>query len=121
MAYTDASFYKTEYGGTVIPDEALATHLSRASDQIDALTYNRIRGRGGLDNLSCYQQECVKKAVCAQAEFNAQYGAYADMPLTGYSIGDVSLSFVTEKVNGVATTRDVLNYLGQTGLTSRVV
>lgn len=119
--YADAEYYKTEYSGNVIPDEALATHLSRASDQIDALTYNRIRGRGGLDNLSCFQQECIQKAVCAQADYNAQYGVYADMPLTGYKIGDISLSFAGEKVNGVATTRDVLNYLGQTGLTSRVV
>lgn len=118
MAYADASFYKTEYGGSAIPYEALAGHLSRASDQIDALTYNRIRARG-FDNLTFFQQECIQKAVCAQAEFNAQYGAYADMPLTGYSIGDVSLSFVTEKVNGVATTREVLQYLAQTGLSCR--
>lgn len=117
--YADADYYKREYSGNAIPDEILLAHLSRASDQIDALTYNRIRGRGGFDNLSCYQQECVQKAVCAQAEFNAQYGAYADMPLTGYSIGDVSLSFATEKVNGVATTREVLQYLAQTGLSCR--
>lgn len=120
MAYADIGYYRSEYGGTAIPSEAIRTHLSRASDQIDALTYNRIRGRG-FDNLSCYQQECVKKAVCAQAEFNAQYGAYANMPLQSYKIGDVSLSFAAEQVNGVATTRDVLNYLSQAGLTSRVV
>ena len=120
MAYADASFYKTEYGGSVIPDEALAGHLSRASDQVDALTYNRIRARG-FDNLTYFQQECIQKAVCAQADFNAQYGAYADMPLTGYKIGDVSLNLAGEKVNGVATTREVLNYLGQSGLATRVV
>lgn len=120
MAYADAAYYKDEYGGTAIPDEAIRTHLSRASDQIDALTYNRIRGRG-FENLSCYQQECAQKAVCAQAEFNHRYGSYADMPLQGYKIGDISLNFATEQVNGVATTRDVLNYLGQAGLTSRVV
>ena len=119
--YADIEYYKNEYGGTVIPDEALARHLSRASDQVDALTYNRIRGRGGLENLTYFQQECIQKAVCAQADFNAQYGAYADMPLQSYSVGDISLSFAAEKINGVATTRDVLNYLGQTGLTSRVV
>lgn len=121
MAYTDASFYKIEYGGTVITDGALASHLSRASDQVDALTYNRIRGRGGFENLTYFQQECVQKAVCTQADFNAQYGSYIDLPLQSYSVGDISLSFATEKINGVATTRDVLNYLGQTGLTSRVV
>lgn len=121
MAYADVDYYKTEYGGNAIPIEELFTHLSRASDQIDALTYNRIRGRGGIDNLSSYQQECIQKAVCAQAEFNAQYGAYADMPLTGYKIGDISLNFAGEKVNGVATTREVLQYLGQSGLATRVV
>jgi len=45
--YADVNYYKIEYGGTVISTEALATHLSRASDQIDALTYNRIRAAGG--------------------------------------------------------------------------
>ena len=68
-----------------------------------------------------FSKSCIKKAVCVQADFNAQYGAYADMPLTGYKIGDVSLSFAGEKVNGVATTREVLQYLAQTGLTCRVV
>lgn len=118
--YADIEYYKNEYGGTVIPDEALASQLSRASDQIDALTFNRIRA-AGFEQLTEHQQECIKKAVCVQADFNAQYGAYADMPLTGYKIGDVSLNFATEKVNGVATTREVLQYLAQTGLTCRVV
>lgn len=119
--YADIEYYKNEYGGSVIPDEALASQLSRASDQVDALTYNRIQGRGGFENLTYFQQECIQKAVCAQADFNFQYGSYADMPLTGYSIGDVSLSLATEKINGVATNRDVLQYLSQTGLTCRVV
>ncbi len=120
MAYADMYYYLDDYNGTAIPPEALERHLRRASDQVDALTYNRIRGRG-FENLSYYQQECVQKAVCAQAEFNAQYGAYADMPLSGYKIGDVSLNFAGEKVNGVATTREVLQYLGQSGLATRVV
>lgn len=118
--YADIEYYKNEYGGTVIPDEALARQLSKASDQIDALTYNRIRAVG-FEQLTKHQQECIKKAVCVQADFNAQYGAYANMPLAGYKIGDVSLNFAGEKVNGVATNRDVLQYLSQTGLTCRVV
>jgi len=120
MSYADADYYKYEYSGNVIPDEALSSQLAKASDQIDSLTYNRIRAVG-FDGLTPFQQGCVKKAVCSQADFNAQYGAYADMPLAGYKIGDVSLNFATEKVNGVATTREVLQYLAQTGLTCRVV
>ncbi|HHV41695.1 MAG TPA: hypothetical protein GXX72_02460, partial [Clostridiaceae bacterium] len=115
MAYADADYYKYEYSGTVIPDEALANQLSKASDQVDSLTYNRIRAVG-FDQLTEYQQGCVKKAVCSQADFNVQYGAYADMPLKGYKVGDVSVTFDGEKVNGVATTKAVLNYLGQAGL-----
>jgi hypothetical protein len=120
MAYADADYYKYTYGGNVIPDEALNSQLTKASDQVDSLTYNRIRAVG-FDGLTPFQQGCIKKAVCSQADFNAQYGAYANMPLTGYSIGDVSLSLATEKINGVATNRDVLQYLSQTGLTCRVV
>jgi hypothetical protein len=120
MSYADADYYKYEYSGNVIPDEALSSQLAKASDQIDSLTYNRIRAVG-FDGLTPFQQGCIKKAVCSQADFNAQYGAYANMPLTGYSIGDVSLSLATEKINGVATNRDVLQYLSQTGLTCRVV
>ena len=62
----------------------------------------------GFEQLTEHQQECIKKAVCVQADFNAQYGAYANMPLAGYKIGDVS-NFATEKVNGVATTRKCCN------------
>lgn len=120
MSYADADYYKYEYSGNVIPDEALSSQLAKASDQIDALTYNRIRAVG-FDGLTPFQQGCIKKAVCSQADFNTQYGAYADMPLKGYKVGDVSVTFDGEKVNGVATTRDVLNYLAQTGLTTRVV
>lgn len=118
MAYADADYYKYEYSGTVIPDEALESQLARASDQVNSMTYNRIAAVG-FDNLTPFQQEQVKKAVCAQADFIAQYGEFTDIPLQGFSAGGISMSFTGERVNGVATSRAVKSYLDQTGLTSR--
>ncbi|MDP4144493.1 MAG: hypothetical protein Q8936_08435 [Bacillota bacterium] len=118
MAYVDAAYYKDTFEGTIIPDEQLPNKLSRASDQIDSLTYNRIVGIG-FDNLTPFQQVKVKKAVCIHADFVEQYGAYIDMPLSGFSAGSISVNFNAQKVNGVTTTQEVLNYLKQTGLTCR--
>ena len=118
MAYADVQYYRENYGGSIIPDEQLGLQLERASDQVDSLTYNRIRAIG-FDNLTPFQQEQVKKAVCIQAEFITQYGEYISFPLQSFSVGDISLSFAGEKINGVTTSKDVLAYLGQTGLTSR--
>lgn len=119
MAYVDSEYYKNEYGGNVLSDEDLKQKLSRASDQIDILTYNRIVAIG-FDNLTSFQQERVKKAVCYQADFIAQYGEYINMPLSGFSAGDISLSFKPQQGGGnVKTSDDVINILRSTGLTSR--
>lgn len=119
MAYVDIEYYKKEYGGNIISDEELNSKLSRASDQIDNLTYNRISAIG-FDNLTEFQKDKVKKAVCYQADFMAQYGEYLDMPLSGYSAGSVSLSFNPKEGGGNTKTSDeVINLLRGTGLTSR--
>ena len=118
MAYVDLSDYKNIFNGNKIADEDLDNKLERASDQVDGLTFNRISGVG-FNNLTPFQQDKSKKAVCLQAEFLDQYGEYIDMPLSGYSVGDVSLSFTGSVINGICTTKEVLGYLKQTGLTSR--
>ena len=41
------------------------------------------------------------------------------MPLSGFSAGSISVNFSAQKVNGITTTQEVLNYLNQTGLTCR--
>lgn len=118
MPYVDNEYYLNEYCGATIPEETLGTVLQRASDQVDSMTYNRILAQG-FDQLTPFQQERVKKAVCAQADFIAQYGEFTDIPLQGFSAGGISMSFSGDRINGVATSRTVQNYLSQTGLTSR--
>lgn len=118
MTYVNTSYYKTEFEGSILSDENMINKLERASDQINTLTYNRIIGIG-FENLSTFQQDKIKKAVCVQAEFIEQYGEFINMPLNGYSAGDISLNFNSNIINGINTTKEVINYISQTGLNSR--
>lgn len=118
MSYADAQYYTEVYQGNIIPAEELEQALARASDQIDCMTFNRILA-AGFESLTSFQQATIKKAVCAHADFIAQYGEFGDLPLSGFSAGDVSLSLADTKVNGITTSRAVVSYLGQTGLSSR--
>lgn len=118
MPYVDMSYYKDTFGGTIIPDVSLTNKLDRASDQVDSLTFNRIVGKG-FDSLTEFQKDKVRKAICIHADFVEQYGDYIDMPLSGFSAGSISVNFNAQKINGVTTTQEVINYLNQTGLTCR--
>src|SRR5690625_3607797 len=118
MSYATPEDYK-EYGEGLITGEQLDKALSRASDEIDALTYNRIVGRG-FDNLTEFQQTNITKSVCLQADFVHQYGDYLNMPIESFSAGSISMSLkVVEGGGGVRTTESIINLLGATGLTSR--
>ncbi len=118
MFYVDENYYKTTYVGEFSEEPRLKSLLSRASRQIDSMTYNRIVGIG-FDNLTEFQKSCIKEAICLQVDFVGRYGEYIDTPLSGYSINGTSLSFNTESLNGVTTTREIVNILKQTGLTCR--
>lgn len=119
MAYADYNYYKDTYKGT-LDEETAAKLLEEASDEVDKLTYGRIRKKG-FENLTEYQQGLIKKAVCYQADFINTYGSYLSSPLGGFSIGDVSLSFSKENQGpgGIIADKKTLIYLSQTGLTSR--
>ena len=117
MSYVDEEYYN-DFSGLIT--EKLDNKLEKATDQINSLTYNRIIGIG-FDNLTPFQQDKIKKAICVHADFIEQYGSYIDMPLSGFSAGSVNVSFNAQKINGITTTQEVLNYLSQTGLTCRKI
>ncbi len=68
VPYADASYYTSEYSGTIISTDELNKALKQASRHIDALTYNRIVGRG-ISNLTEFQQDIVKECCCELADF----------------------------------------------------
>lgn len=119
MSYVDENYYNLAFGGKV-NEEEISPFLQRASDAIDSMTYNRITGKG-FNNLTKFQQDKIKKAVCHHAEFMYQYGEYLNSPLSGFSAGSISVSINTENLNGISTTSQVIQYLNQSGLTCRVI
>lgn len=116
MSYVDIEFYNKFSG--LITDDKLESKLEKASDQINSLTFNRIVGIG-FDNLTLFQQDKIKKAVCMQTDFVEQYGEYISSPLNAFSAGSISVTLNNNSVkemNGVVTSNEVYTILKQTGL-----
>lgn len=63
--YTDFAFYQERYFGDVLTEDNAAQWLSRASDELDALTFGRLASAFPTDEAHA---EKVKKAVCAIAD-----------------------------------------------------
>jgi hypothetical protein len=98
--------------------------LSAASDDIDAMTFNRIGGDTGLSALTDFQQGKIKRAACLQAEFRYDYAELLNNPLSSYGINGVSMQWdksVLVKQGDTFTTNAVISLLRQTGLTYRGV
>jgi hypothetical protein len=124
MAYADSDYYKSTYLGTRIPAEQLNQMLAAASDDIDAMTFNRIGGDTGLLALTDFQQGKIKRAACAQAEFRFEYADLLNNPLSNYAINGVSMQWdksVLVKQGNTFTTNAVASLIRQTGLTYRGV
>lgn len=121
--YVTREFYENAYKGTVIPVDELETALKQASRHIDSLTYNRIIGQG-FSNLSEFQQDIIREAVCLQADFEFENSDEINTILSSYSINGVSAQFGSSwnilLNKGVAMKRDVFALLSQTGLCCRL-
>lgn len=114
------------YGCLLSEDADIAEQwLRRASRDIDTLTMNRIPARGGLDQLTPFQQEIVTEVCCRLAAFEAENAELLDSAVTSYSINGVSASFgdgcgVTVR-SGVVLPAQLYRLLCQTGLCVRTV
>ena len=106
--YADLTYYKTDYIGETATDAEITKWLSRASDDIDAMT-------GGIDTdtLNAFQLELVKKASCAQAEFYIMNGDVLGGSASSISLGSFSMSGASETGSFSSRAR---NYLYQAGL-----
>lgn len=63
--YSTSQFYVDEYFGNEIPLDDINKYLSRASDELDTLTYGRLIKAYPTEHI---YDEKVQKAVCAVAE-----------------------------------------------------
>lgn len=121
--YVDETYYKENYLGT-LDTEDLAKRLKEASQQVDMLTFNRIRGKG-FDNLTSFQQSVIKEVICQHVDFVYENQDMIDSVLQSYSINGVSMTFGqswnVEVINGIAMKRSTYELLKQTGLTRSVI
>ena len=123
MAYVTMAEYYASVPNVDFNEPGIPARLERASDEVDALCYGRIRKRG-FENLTPFQQEKVKKAVCYHAAFLSGFGELVDSPLSSYGINGVSISFDASRMvkqGGVTTTDTVMLQLRQSGLGSRLI
>lgn len=121
--YVDETYYKENYLGT-LNTEDLVKRLKKASQQVDMLTFNRIRGKG-FDNLTSFQQSVIREVICQHVDFVYENQDMIDSVLQSYSINGVSMSFGQswniEVMNGVAMKRSTYELLKQTGLARSVI
>jgi hypothetical protein len=119
IPYADAGYYAGEYGGKTISDDDLEKVLKQASRHIDALTYNRIVGRG-ISSLTDFQQDLIKECCCELADFEYENIDYIESVLKQYGINGVNMSFEASwnlKIqSGVAIKGSTYQKLSQTGL-----
>lgn len=88
--YVDKEYYLDTFKGTNIPEEEIDKYLQLASEKIDDITFNRIVAIG-FENLTEFQQICIKKAVCYQAEYYSTNGINA-LNASSYSVLDISVN-----------------------------
>lgn len=89
--YVDSDYYYNVYLGDIIPDEDLDKKLKEASEKIDEVTFNRIV-KIGFDNLTEFQKEKVKEAVCAQADYIYDNGYDNEEDVSSYSVLDITVN-----------------------------
>lgn len=121
-AYTDLTFYKGTYGGTVIPDADFPAAMIRGSRDLDRATSFKIET---LSEWPLFSQNQIKLAVCAQADYDYQYGELAQVAqaVGSYSIGDISVSSSqgAGSLTGSGISGEAEAYLLPTGLLYRGV
>lgn len=104
MVYADYEFYTTSYFGSAVPETDFPRLAERASDFVDAMTFDRL-----VDGLPTNErsQKRVKKAVCSLAELMYQIELseknainQASANLTDTNVGNISTGVVTSVSSG---------------------
>lgn len=91
--YVNEEYYLNEFDGNVLPDEEIRKYLKLAQEKIDSITFNRIVAIG-FDNLTEFQKNKIKEAICFQAEYIYENG-YNDennRDISSYTVLDISVS-----------------------------
>ena len=118
--YVNKEYYTDTFNGTTIPESDIEKYLRLAQDKIDDITYNRIVSIG-FDKLTDFQQECVRKAICYQAEYYFANGINSLSGVVSYEVLDISVDVdKTQETTAQKKDMDEIAYMNikKSGLTS---
>ena len=124
--YVDKKYYIDEFKGNKVPINEIEKYLRLAQEKIDSITFNRIVAIG-FNNLTKFQQEKIKDAICYQAEYiyvNG-YNNEDNRDVSSYSVLDISVSVDNSNNDKTIAQRKNMSemaydYVHQTGLDSKL-
>lgn len=119
MAYADYQFYTEKYYGNTVPESDFPKYAERASDRIDAITFDRLVN--GLPDEERAVTK-VKKSVCAVAD--ALYQIDQIKKASMESVGTVTRedgTVVSKAVSSVSSGSESISYAtGSSGGTESI-
>lgn len=124
--YVDKKYYIDEFKGNKVPINEIEKYLRLAQEKIDSITFNRIVAIG-FNNLTKFQQEKIKDAICYQAEYiyiNG-YNNEDNRDVSSYSVLDISVSVDNSNNDKTIARRKNMSemaydYVHKTGLDSKL-
>lgn len=124
--YVNKKYYSDEFMGAKLPNDEIEKYLKLAQEKIDSITFNRIVAIG-FDNLTEFQKEKIKEAICYQAEyiFENGYNNENNRDISSYSVLDISVSKDNSGSNKTLAERNNMSeiaydYISKTGLDSKL-
>lgn len=124
--YVDKKYYFDEFKGNKIPKDEVEKYLKLAQEKIDSITYNRIVAIG-FSNLTVFQQEKIRDAICYQAEYiySNGYNSEDNRDISSYSVLDISVSVDNSNSNKTIAQKENMSetaydYVHKTGLDSKL-
>lgn len=124
--YVNEKYYSNEFMGVKLPNDEIEKYLKLAQEKIDSITFNRIVAIG-FDNLTDFQKEKIKEAICYQAEyiFENGYNNENNRDISSYSVLDISVSKDNSGSNKTLAERNNMSemaydYINKTGLDSKL-
>lgn len=104
-----------------IPQNEIMIYLEAASSDVDSMTFNRITACG-FDNLTAFQKEKVRSAVCRQANFRNENPELFESAVQSYSINGVSVTYDKSRIFNIGdtvTSPVIFSVIKQSGLCCR--
>ena len=122
MGYVSYEYYISKYNHLKDLDiNDIQILLDEASNDIDILTFNRIRAKQ-FDNLTTYQKEKVQRVICELMEFHYNNKDFLTSIFNQYNVNGTGFDMNNSNyiiLNGVPILKNTYKKLEQTGLTYR--